>query len=100
MQVLHRWSLKVVNLLLLLQTHLVCHHQQRRQNRKVAFEQFGNLFVAVSSKVLHSITTSMPVVSSLPSPSKGGNPSSSAKKVKKFLLLYFAKAVHLEEETL
>ncbi|KAK9141407.1 hypothetical protein Scep_011088 [Stephania cephalantha] len=54
----------------------------------------------VSSKVLHSITTSMPVVSSLPSPSKGGNPSSSAKKVKIFLLLYFAKAVHLEEETL
>ncbi|KAK9134493.1 hypothetical protein Syun_013823 [Stephania yunnanensis] len=52
---------------------------------EVTFEQFGNLFVVVSSKVLHSITTSMPVVSSLPSLSKGGNPSSFAKKDEQML---------------
>ncbi|KAK9150990.1 hypothetical protein Syun_009299 [Stephania yunnanensis] len=55
-------------------------YQLARMVDLAAFEQFGDLFVAVSSKVLHSITTSMSVVSSLPSPSKGGNPSSSAKK--------------------
>ncbi|KAK9129280.1 hypothetical protein Sjap_009767 [Stephania japonica] len=45
-----------------------------------------NAVYQVSSKVLHSITPSVPVVSSLPSPSKGGDPSSSAEKAGSALL--------------
>ncbi|KAK9164970.1 hypothetical protein Scep_000161 [Stephania cephalantha] len=45
-----------------------------------------NAVYQVSSKVLHSITPSMPVVSSLPSPSKDGDPSSSAEKAGSALL--------------
>ncbi|KAK9100241.1 hypothetical protein Scep_023671 [Stephania cephalantha] len=46
----------------------------------------------VSSKVLHSITHSMPIVSSPSSSFKGGDPSSSAKKVV-YALLEFDNGV-------
>ncbi|KAK9158094.1 hypothetical protein Scep_004668 [Stephania cephalantha] len=42
----------------------------------------------------------MPLVSSLPSPSKGGNPSSSRKESKNISSFYFAKSLYIWKKKL